>query len=70
MTPGTPKNISEAISNGLETINVAVTPYKVRVIKDHLRDFLAQKFMVAMLEASRNRYDDKQLKQLFDKLVT
>lgn len=48
---GTPKTLGEAISNGLDKIDVFQgRPKNIEVIEAHVRDFLSQKFGVSILE--------------------
>lgn len=48
MTNGTPKTLLEAINNGLEASEGTGLERKL-VIKQHLRDYLAQKFTAGMM---------------------
>lgn len=49
---GTPTTLTRALANGLaESQGVgSVTPEAVLALKNHVRDFLAQKFAIAYLE--------------------
>lgn len=66
MTDGTPKTLTEAISNGASSV------YDInRVIPtlhEHVRDFLAQKFNVAYLKA-KDDGELERLKELFRKVT-
>jgi hypothetical protein len=43
-TKGTPKTIEEAIANGLEQLGIGKpTPLAINLVKQHIRDFVAQK---------------------------
>lgn len=47
---GTPKTLNEAIENGLkEAFGPMKRPRASRIIKNHVKDYMAQKFGISML---------------------
>lgn len=67
-TKGTPRTLEEAIENGIEEFKRVGRPdqeaYFVRI---HVRDFLAQKFSIAVLK-SRDLGGDAMLLELMDEI--
>lgn len=59
MSKGTPKNLSGAIENAIEEFggvdNRSLDLQKL--IRLHVKDFLGQRFMVAMLKAERGEFE-------------
>lgn len=60
---GTPKTLTQAINNGLSD------PSGRGCVKTHLKDFLAQKFNVAMIENEDNTEVVEALKSLFERIT-
>lgn len=68
---GTPKTLEEAIQNAfdewLDTFvsHLGSESVQRKLVKDHVRDFAAQKFTVAILKARKTPYTDHDLHLLF-----
>lgn len=72
---GTPKTIDGAIENALEDYqkeySIAGDSEKLQtLIRLHVKDFLSQRFMVAMLTAEVGEFDPiKSLKKLYEEIT-
>jgi hypothetical protein len=62
---GTPSTLYQAIRNGLNAFQVGQDA--AAIVQPHLRDFLAQKFAVPLLEA--NDQEALMLKKLWEKIT-
>ena len=63
---GTPKTMEEAITNAICIGPVRETPQRLR---SHIRDFLSQKFGVALLNASESPEAEKILNDLWTQIT-
>lgn len=69
MTEGTPKTLIEAINNALAA-NPVPSPHGVDVvIQAHVRDFLAQRFSVAILDADGSHNCEGVVADLWEKIT-
>lgn len=76
---GTPTNIQDAIKNALDEVSelrralsdvsmtLAASVDEETIIQKHIRDFLAQKFSIAMYQVYDNAETESQFKDLFNK---
>lgn len=62
---GTPTTLIHAIKNGIDSTH-SNSP---AVIRDHVKDYLAQKFGAAMIAKDCDVYRYNLLKELFDKIT-
>lgn len=65
---GTPKSLNQAIINALRQRNRRADDITVEVIREHVKDFIAQKFGAAMMSAETDQASND-LRKLFDKIV-
>lgn len=63
-TQGTPKTLREAVSNGLSSYRPDSSGRMDEHVELHIKDFLAQKFGAAMIEASTEE-NEIELKRLY-----
>lgn len=62
---GTPKSLTEAILNGMrDSFDQVSQKEKIRVVREHVKDYLAQKFTSVTL---KNPEIDEILQDLFQK---
>lgn len=60
---GTPKNLDQAIKNALEAafdkalFHVVAEEDEIEAARNHIQDFLAQKFSVAYIEAELGKFE-------------
>lgn len=68
---GTPKILDIAILNAILEIASKLTdkPNSTEIIYDHIKDFIAQKFGVAYLEAQEDKKTLRVLEDLFEALT-
>lgn len=76
---GTPKNLMEAIQNGLEADADSRFEYfekmtpelsTYNILYAHVKDFLAQKFSAAMIKAELGKFEPKSdLKSLYEQVT-
>ena len=62
---GTPKNLLEAIENGLDNHFGTDT----LLMRRHIKDFIAQRFQVAKCKAFKTPLNEADLQQLFEEIV-
>lgn len=68
MTNGTPKTLEEAVRNALEEAQLSNIEDPTPLIVDHVKDFLSQKFTVAMCVAKEEEIEN--VSNLWDQITT
>lgn len=66
---GTPKTLDAAIKNSIYEINQKLLDNRVACFHDHIKDFMAQKFGVAYMEALDDKAILRVLEKLFEELT-